>query len=130
MIELGAAVDYDYYTIEMCDGVKTFVYEGFIWYDTENYDQCTWRDESLVNSWRFGGAFREFPVSELSRDRLDLALECCEHYITVEEGVTYRGEPLYDCMDPNDILSGRTELNICEVNEDTPCGTYYCAYGK
>lgn len=130
MIELDTAVDYDYYTIEMRDGVKTFVYEGFIWYDTENYDQCTWRDEALVNTGRYPEGDRAFPVSELSKYRLDLAFGLCEHYITVEEGVTSLGEPLYDHMDPHDILRGRTELSYSEVNEDTPCGAYYCVYGE
>lgn len=130
MVELNTAVDYDYYTIEMRDGVKMFVYEGFIWYDTENYDQSTWRDEALVNTWRYPDGDRAFPVSELSEDRLALALERTEHYITVEDGVTYCGEPLYEHMDPHDILRGRTELSHSEVDEDTPCGTYYCVYGE
>ena len=91
----------DYYSVEMRGDEKVIHVCGFVW----EHEEEGWVDEQLT--------FCLIPVGEYGKDRLDREQCAVTHYMY----------PLDDVDEPDQLGE---HLPLSEVNEDTPCGDYWC----
>ena len=105
-MKLDKAMDYDFYAVEEDDGEKYVHYLGWMWFDSENYDEPRWRNDQP--SWCY------VPVSEYGSEKLQNEVAICTQYT-------------YDEIDDVDEWTeSPTHLPLRDVDESTPCGYYWC----